>query len=211
MHEEEETIDNLVNFLKDDLEYVNVFLLTFKETDKRMTLALQSMVKLLGRMFGSHFWNYAMVAATHWGYDARKMAIRNSSGYDEESWTRQINHLFQGLSPQPIGTVFIDSFYDVGPSDFETEKFFENSERLLNFSIEQTPFECKDIEKAVSEIREQQKMLEELLKAKQQLETEKNNLIFTIDLLKVKNDNLLRNYENLTEKVRQFKIIKYKK
>ena len=35
-----------------------------------------------------------LIAATHWGYDARKMAIRNSSGYDEASWTSQINKVY---------------------------------------------------------------------------------------------------------------------
>ena len=38
--------------------------------------------------------NYQLIAATHWGYDARKMAIRNSSGYDEASWTSQINKVW---------------------------------------------------------------------------------------------------------------------
>ena len=37
-----------MDFLKDDLMYVNVFVLTFKESDKRLTLGLQSMMKLLG-------------------------------------------------------------------------------------------------------------------------------------------------------------------
>ena len=38
--------------------------------------------------------NSQLIAATHWGYDARKMAIRNSSGYDEASWTSQINKVW---------------------------------------------------------------------------------------------------------------------
>ena len=37
-----------MDFLKDDLMFVNVFVLTFKESDKRLTLGLQSMMKLLG-------------------------------------------------------------------------------------------------------------------------------------------------------------------
>ena len=42
------SIEQLVDFLKDDLMFVNVFVLTFKESDKRLTLGLQSMMKLLG-------------------------------------------------------------------------------------------------------------------------------------------------------------------
>ena len=51
--------------------YVNVFVLTFKEADKRLTLGLQSMMKLLGRMFGSQFWKFSVICGTQWGYDTR--------------------------------------------------------------------------------------------------------------------------------------------
>ena len=51
--------------------YVNVFVLTFKEADKRLTLGLQSMMKLLGRMFGSQFWKFSVICGTQWGYDSR--------------------------------------------------------------------------------------------------------------------------------------------
>ena len=60
-----------MDFLKDDLMYVNVFVLTFKEADKRLTLGLQSMMKLLGRMFGSQFWKFSVICGTQWGYDSR--------------------------------------------------------------------------------------------------------------------------------------------
>ena len=71
LEEEEASIEQLVDFLKDDLMYVNVFVLTFKESDKRLTLGLQSMMKLLGRMFGSEFWKFSVVCGTQWGYDER--------------------------------------------------------------------------------------------------------------------------------------------
>ena len=50
LEEEEASIEQLVDFLKDDLQYVNVFVLTFKESDKRLTRGLQSMMKLLGEI-----------------------------------------------------------------------------------------------------------------------------------------------------------------
>ena len=71
LEEEEDSIEQLVDFLKDDLMYVNVFVLTFKESDKRLTLGLQSMMKLLGRMFGSEFWKFSVICGTQWGYDDR--------------------------------------------------------------------------------------------------------------------------------------------
>ena len=130
------SIEQLVDFLKDDLMFVNVFVLTFKESDKRLTLGLQSMMKLLGtvlfyldllisyqsiitmhcalhtaepsqpmvrerldsgRMFGSQFWRYSVICGTQWGYDTRRIEMRNSSDYNEHSWTAQINKLLTGL------------------------------------------------------------------------------------------------------------------
>ena len=91
LEEEEASIEQLVDFLKDDLQFVNVFVLTFKESDKRLTRGLQSMMKLLGRMFGRQMWSFGILSATHWGYDPRHVDIRNSSGYGEADWTKQLN------------------------------------------------------------------------------------------------------------------------
>ena len=116
--------------------FVNVFVLTFKESDKRLTLGLQSMMKLLGtvllsisinlksinhyyakhtksnvmvreqlasgRMFGSQFWSYSVICGTQWGYDTRRIEMRNSSNYNEHSWTAQINKLLTGLQGKDI-------------------------------------------------------------------------------------------------------------
>ena len=87
LEEEEASIEQLVDFLKDDLQFVNVFVLTLKESDRRLTRGLQSMMKLLGRMFGGQFWSFGILSATHWGYDPRHVDIRNTSGYGEEDWT----------------------------------------------------------------------------------------------------------------------------
>jgi hypothetical protein len=43
---EEKTIADLVNVLKNEIRYVHVFILAFKQTDNRMTYALRSMISL---------------------------------------------------------------------------------------------------------------------------------------------------------------------
>ena len=50
-----------------------------------------------GRMFGSQFWSYSVICGTQWGYDTRRIEMRNSSNYNEQSWTAQINKLLTGL------------------------------------------------------------------------------------------------------------------
>ena len=167
IEEEEDTIEKLVTFLREDIKFVNLFVLTFKETDRRLTRGFKSMIKLLGRIFGQKLWNYTVLCATHWGYDNVQRAIRNSSGYGEEEWTDHINRLFNGLSTdtRPLDSVFIDSFYDISKSEIAISKFAENTDKLLEAAHKMhPPFECKDIEKASLELRQQQqriKILEE--------------------------------------------------
>jgi hypothetical protein len=201
LEEEEASIEQLVDFLKDDLQYVNVFVLTFKESDKRLTRGLQSMMKLLGRMFGRQMWSYGILSATHWGYDPRHVDIRNTSGYGEEEWTGHLNRLVGGLrgDPQPLQSVFIDSFYDVGQTEFADHKFRENTEKLLQFSLERVePFECKDIEKASLEIRVQQERLKELTRAVEMIGKEKNNLMMALEMMRHKNYLLESSNKNLS-------------
>ena len=84
-----------MDFLKDDIQAVNVFVLTFKESDKRLTRGLTSMMKLLGRIFGSRFWSHSVICGTQWGYDARRVG---GSNYTD----RTALHC-AGEHPQPVG------------------------------------------------------------------------------------------------------------
>jgi hypothetical protein len=157
-------------------------------------------MKLLGRMFGRQMWSFGILSATHWGYDPRHVDIRNMSGYGEDDWTGQINKLLRGLKgdPQPLQSVFIDSFYDVGPTEFAEQKFRENTEKLLQFALDMVePFECKDIEKAALEIREQQERLKEMTKVVEMLEKEKNNLMTALEMMRHTNYLLESSNKNL--------------
>ena len=45
--EEEGTIENLVTTLRDQIKYVYVFIIAFKQTDNRMTISLRSTISVL--------------------------------------------------------------------------------------------------------------------------------------------------------------------
>ena len=51
----------LFQTLRDEIKYINVFVIAFKETDKRMTFALRSMISLFKKMFGDRFWDNAIL------------------------------------------------------------------------------------------------------------------------------------------------------
>ena len=112
-------------------------------------------------------------------------------------------HLFLRLSliikPQSLDSVFIDTFYDVGQTEFATDMFRENTEKLLQFALDRVEqFECKDIEKATLEIREQQQKMKELTQTLNLIEREKDSLMMALEMLKQKNYLLERNNQNLS-------------
>merc|ERR1719228_2300454 len=55
--EEEKTIESLVTTLRDEIKYIHVFVIAFKQTDNRMTNYWRSMISLFEKMFGDGFWN----------------------------------------------------------------------------------------------------------------------------------------------------------
>ena len=94
--------------------------------------------------------------------------------------------MFAG-NPRELSSVFIDTFYDVGPSEFASKKFLENTESLLQTGLRHKyPFQCKDIEIARSEIMEQQRRLQEMSAMLSQMEQEKQKLVMALDLVKHK-------------------------
>ena len=72
----------------------------------------------------------------------------------EEGWTARLSailgHEF-GVR-RDIPAVFIDTHYTREGN--EAEKFRQNTDKLWRFAVEREPFECKDIQRALTEIGE---------------------------------------------------------
>ena len=53
----------LIQTLRDEIKYINVFVIAFKQTDiyRRMTPALRSMISMFEKMFGDGFWDNAIL------------------------------------------------------------------------------------------------------------------------------------------------------
>jgi len=163
--EEEKTIENLVTTLRDQIQYVHVFIIAFKQTDNRMTNSLRSMISLFEKMFGHKFWENAILEATHWnhGVDAERIRQASSPPLTQQFWTDEFNRILKkeyNLKTD-LQSIFLDTFYHTG-SQHETDVFNNNSQILLEFSRSRKPFQCKDIEIALTEIRELQNALDDL-------------------------------------------------
>ena len=51
--------------LKDEIKFIHAFVISFKQSDNRMTASLRSMIGLFQKMFGDRFWKNAMLGKTN--------------------------------------------------------------------------------------------------------------------------------------------------
>lgn len=174
--EEEKTIENLVTTLRDQIKYVHVFIIAFKQTDNRMTHSLRTMISLFEKMFGRKFWDNAILEATHWnhGEDAERIRMESDPPITQEFWTSEFNRILRKEYEltRDLGSVFIDTFHHKHDLH-ETEVFRNETQTLLDYARSRQPFECKDIEIALTEIRELQNEIDTLKRD----ELDKQNII----------------------------------
>ena len=168
--EEERTIEGLVNILKDEIRYIHAFVIAFKQQDNRMTASLRSMIGLFQKMFGDHFWENAILEATHWNYHDHSIKMRAASEppISENWWKTQFNRLFAkeyGVH-HTLPALFIDTYYNADNPQ-EVDKFKMYTDKLWQFAKSRNPFECKDIKIALTEIRELQDHIADLREDKQ--------------------------------------------
>ena len=147
--EEEKTIENLVTTLRDEIKQVHVFVIAFKQNDNRMTNSLRSMISLFEKMFGKHFWDNAILEATHWNHGEDAVRIRGESRppMTQQYWSNEFNRILKAeySLDQNLQTVFIDTFYHED-SEYEIEAFNNNTRLLWEYALSREPFECKDFE-----------------------------------------------------------------
>ena len=66
--EDSQLIDDLVNYLKNDLKTTNAFLLLLKGTEDRFNSMLQRMLREFEIMFGEDFWNHVIIGFSFWPF-----------------------------------------------------------------------------------------------------------------------------------------------
>ena len=163
MKNEMETIDGLVNVLKDQIQYVHAFVITFKYNTPRLTRELRVMLTIFEKMFGKDFWKHAIMEFTFWNFSPyeNEQRLRHEPPHTEKVWAEEYNKILQkklGIT-QSLEAVFIDSHYNVSDNE-ESSKFNEYTDALFKFASSLDPFECKDIDKVKPELAQTYEDLE---------------------------------------------------
>ena len=144
--DDQETTDNLINTLKDDIKYVHAFVDAFKSTDNRITNSLRSMIYLFEKMFGKGFWKNVILETTWWNFSEEIEDNRQSEGITMETVTAQRNRNFQNDPKFSLNhnlpSVFIDSFYKKDDPK-QVQMYRSQTQKLLDFAKGRKPFNCK--------------------------------------------------------------------
>ena len=170
--EDEKTIKGLVGWLKNEIRFVDVFMIAIPKSENRLTNSMREMLELFQQMFGDEFWINTILVATMWSYDQRSIDRRENK--TEKWWVDSLNRdVFKKELQvnQELSAVFIDTFYNPDEA-LEVAKFKENTNKLWSFAMRMqiSPFECRDIKIAVTQLRQLEFEYDKLNKQKNKIE-----------------------------------------
>ena len=176
MENDQENIDTLVNLLKNEIKYIHAFVITLKWNGGPDIRGLRTMLNIFEKTFGKDFWNHAIMAFTNWSYHPFDVEKRLQVNIIEEDIQNLNNEMLKSkykctnlqctrhlTDSQVLPAVFIDSHYDRNVP-LENSKFEEYTNDLLTFAQDSSPFECKDIEIAKTELANLAAKIEEIRK-----------------------------------------------
>ena len=83
---------DMQQYLKNNYDSINIFLLLIKGSDTRFDDSLEKMLQWYEEIFGKDFWKHVVVEVTFWKHTAKAIADRKSdrNGLNEISFTKDV-------------------------------------------------------------------------------------------------------------------------
>ena len=212
LEDEEDILNNMVNFLKKEVKFVNVFLIAFKESDTRIPNEVRTNLKMLSAMFGPSFWDNVLIEVTRYrfdktGHNQREDAMGVPRGSTDiwshmENWKNTIKEKFKLTNEnwEDMDAVFIDSYYR-STDEPENVMFLNQTAKLFNFAKAAKPYPMKDIEAVRGENTKFEQQVAELVKEKARLKKE----LEKADPFRKERDTLKENLTQLEQELENLK------
>merc|ERR1719167_600320 len=118
---DKELLEEMIQFLRNDVNTTNAFVLTFDGLDTHFSLSkIEQLVHEIESTFGFSFWENTVLAVTNWKYDEE--SIESRGNHDENWWKEKMNGALQDKFhlKSNLDAVFIDACYDFKAEDEET-------------------------------------------------------------------------------------------
>lgn len=90
-------LNYLVDYLKDQVVYLNAFVLVINGASPRLDESIKAMLVTFTKMFGSGFLNQTIIVFTRWPYDEKAVLNRKLNNENEEDRVVEVNNKIREL------------------------------------------------------------------------------------------------------------------
>ena len=161
--EELASTKTIVQKLK-EVEYVHTFAMLYNSVgDKRPTRERLAVFDHYNRIFGKHFLKNVIIVATHWGYDEASVYKRNQTmkGKDWLQHQKDLSDLNELEYADELRAVYFEPWDLTSPPSLAYHSY-DNLKKLYDFSLENEPFHCQDIEVVLDAIAKKEEEIKNL-------------------------------------------------
>ena len=185
--------EKIVDFLQEDIQYVNTFALLLPASNKKLKREFVNTLRLIKTIFegrnGKHFVSHVVLVATHWSHFPQTV-----NEDEKKTFLETHKEMFRNESLFGWENLKAVYFQSLNKLDNHDEEVRDELRKLVSLSQENDPFHCKDIVKVEDEISKMQKSLKEhqknLTEIRVSFEAQRNkNSEMQDEITKLKKDN----------------------
>merc|ERR1711892_58858 len=176
-------IGELVHQLKNNCDYVNLFMIAVNGQNPRLDGALMGMIRIFEGMFGKEFWKQAVIVFTRIPMDVKSVKKRNKiNKQSDEELAKEYLKVVENEFPNGKGLqyLFMDACYDKDEdADPAEKKAFDNAMEILWKSLSKSPglttskvqeveTEFKKLKMAIAEKEKERQLILAIFETKEQ-------------------------------------------